>query len=76
MDNMPRWGGGGCHSLPETPGAGTPAPTPPAGQGPLFSRPQLSPGSSPAAAVGVPGWCSRPSPTLHPKETRADGGGL
>ena len=64
MDTMPRRGGGGCHSLPETPGAGTPAPTPPAGQGPLFSRPQLSPGRLTCGSGGGPRLVS--PPLSHP----------
>lgn len=40
MDKMPV-GAGGCHPLPETPGAGTPAPTQAARQKPLFCGQQL-----------------------------------
>ena len=81
MDNMPPGGvRGGCHSLPETPGAGTPA----AGQGPLLSSQQLSRGlrftwgsrlgsaqaGAPRPALPRGHWPA----TLHPKERRADAG--
>lgn len=74
MDNT-SVGAGGCHPLPETPEAGTPAPTQAARQKPLFSGQQLSGLCGSPTAAGQRSQAGAPHPT-SPREGRAGGGHL
>lgn len=77
MDNTLGGVGGGCHSLPETRGAGTPALTQAARQGPLLLGQLLSQAvvhlEGQAGAPALPSQGPLPA-TFHPKEGCADGG--